>query len=74
MPVDGGPLGLTPTELEVAKAVAKGLPNSGVAAEVGCRTRTVGTHLSNIYAKLEIGGPGARVRLGNRVREANLID
>jgi tetratricopeptide (TPR) repeat protein len=74
MPVDGGPLGLTPTELEVAKAVAKGLPNSGVAAEVGCKTRTVGTHLSNIYAKLEIGGPGARVRLGNRVREAKLID
>lgn len=67
-------LGLTPTELKVARLVEKGLSNKAAAVELRCATRTVSTHLSNIYKKLEIGGPGARVRLGNIIREAGLAD
>jgi len=74
MPVEDGPLGLTPSELNVGVLVARGLSNKGVANELKCATRTVSTHLSNIYTKLEIGGPGARVRLGNLVREQGLLD
>ena len=72
--VEGGPLGLTPSEVAVAIRVAQGMSNRQIATELKCATRTASTHLSNIYSKLDIGGPGARVRLGNRVREAGLID
>ena len=74
VPVDDGPLGLTPSELNVGVLVAKGMSNKRVASELRCATRTVSTHLSNIYTKLEIGGPGARVRLGNMIREEGLLD
>lgn len=69
-----GPLGLTSTELQVAQLVAGGMSNKAVAAKLGCATRTVSTHLSNIYTKLDIGGSGARVRLGNRIRSEGLLD
>ena len=68
------PLGLTPTERQVAVLTTQGLSNKAAAAELGCATRTVSTHLSNIYKKLDIGGPGARVRLAQMVREAGLLD
>jgi len=71
---EGGPLGLTPSEVAVAIRVAQGMSNKEIASELKCATRTASTHLSNIYTKLDIGGPGARVRLGNRVREAGLLD
>ncbi len=71
---DGGPLGLTPAEARVAVFVADGKSNKAIAAELRCATRTVSTHLSNIYAKLEIGGPGARMRLGNLARDAGMLD
>lgn len=69
-----GPLGLTGAEGRVARLVASGMSNKAIAAELRCATRTVSTHLSNMYTKLEIGGPGARVRLGNMVRDAGLLD
>jgi DNA-binding NarL/FixJ family response regulator len=68
-----GPLGLTSTELQVAQLVAGGMSNKAVAAKLGCATRTVSTHLSNIYTKLDIGVSGARVRLGNRIRSEGLL-
>ena len=71
---DGRPLGLTPTELQVAILVAGGRTNEEIAKKSQRRTRTISTHLSNIYTKLEIGGAGARVRLGNLVREAGLLE
>ncbi|MDH3422797.1 MAG: AAA family ATPase [Gemmatimonadota bacterium] len=71
---DNGPLGLTPSELKVAQRVARGLSNKAIAVDLRCATRTVSTHLSNIYTKLEIGGPGARVRLGNLLRDEGLFD
>ncbi|MCH7990862.1 MAG: AAA family ATPase [Gemmatimonadetes bacterium] len=71
---DGRPLGLTPTELQVAILVAGGRTNEEIAKKSQRRTRTISTHLSNIYTKLGIGGAGARVRLGNLVREAGLLE
>ena len=47
-----GPLGLTPAEFGVARCVALGMSNKGIGKELDCATRTVSTHLSNIYAKL----------------------
>ena len=69
-----GPLGLTPEEVEIARLVALGMMNPEIASARKSRVRTVSTHLSNIYKKLEIGGAGARVRLGNMVRAAGLLD
>jgi tetratricopeptide (TPR) repeat protein len=69
-----GPLGLTGAERKVAIEVARGRTNKATAANLRCSVRTVSTHLSNIYTKLGVGGPGARVRLGNLVREAGLLD
>lgn len=69
---ESGPLGLTPAELAVARCVAQGLSNKAIGRELRCATRTVSTHLSNIYTKLDIGGSGARMRLSNLVRESGL--
>jgi ATP/maltotriose-dependent transcriptional regulator MalT len=73
-PPSDGPYGLTPEELEIAKLVSEGMSNKAIAATRGSAVRTISTHLSNIYEKLDIGGPGARVRLGNLIREAGLLD
>jgi len=70
IPTSGGPLGLTDAEWKVGVLVAEGLSNKEIAKKLRCAVRTVSTHLSNIYAKRDVGGPGARVRLGNLVREA----
>ena len=69
-----GPMGLTPEEFEVAKLAAQGLSNPAIAKARKSRVRTISTHLSNIYKKLDIGGSGARMRLANLVREAGLLD
>jgi non-specific serine/threonine protein kinase len=69
-----GPMGLTDAELKVALLVAEGLSNGQIAKKLRCSVRTVSTHLSNIYGKLSIGGAGARMRLGNLVREQGLIE
>lgn len=74
VPVEDGPMGLTPSELKVATLVAGGMSNKAIANELRCATRTVSTHLSNIYTKRDIGGPGARVRLGNQIREVGLLE
>jgi len=73
LPSPDGPLGLTPTETRVAILVTAGLSNGEAAAALGSSTRTVSTHLRNIYLKLEIGGTGARARLGNLARRAGLM-
>ena len=43
---------LTPTELEVAAGVGRGLSNAGIAEARGGSRRTVEKHLESIYAKL----------------------
>jgi DNA-binding NarL/FixJ family response regulator len=69
-----GPLGLTEAELRVALLVAEGMSNKKIAVELRCAVGTVRTHLQNIYKKLDIGGAGARHRLGNMIREAGLLE
>ena len=51
---------LTPTELDIARLVAKGLTNRHVAERLFVSPRTVQTHLTHIYAKL---GVTSRVQL-----------
>lgn len=46
--------GLTPREREVAQHAAAGLRNWEIAAQLGCRERTVRAHLQSTYLKLGI--------------------
>lgn len=53
---------LTPTERDVARLVAEGLANNEIAARLFISRRTVQTHLTHVYAKLDIG---SRVQLAH---------
>jgi DNA-binding NarL/FixJ family response regulator len=44
----------TARELDVLRAVARGLGNKQIAAELGLSPRTVQTHLTNLFAKLGV--------------------
>ena len=55
--------GLTGRELEVARLVASRHSNKAIAKELGVSPRTVTTHLTNIYAKMEVGSRGELVDL-----------
>jgi DNA-binding CsgD family transcriptional regulator len=54
---------LTPSELRVTRLVAAGRSNAEVAQELFLSLKTVETHLTRAYVKLDIAGPGARTRL-----------
>jgi DNA-binding NarL/FixJ family response regulator len=47
---------LTPREMEVLKAMARGLRNKEIAAELYITERTVKFHANAIYQKLSVGG------------------
>jgi DNA-binding CsgD family transcriptional regulator len=49
------PAGLTAREAEVLRLVAAGRSNAQVAAELVLSEKTVARHLSNIFAKLDVG-------------------
>lgn len=51
---------LTPTEHEVVKLVSEGLTNKDIAARLFVSPRTVHTHLTHVYAKLDLS---SRVQL-----------
>jgi len=64
-----GTADLTPREAEIARLFADRKSNKAIAKHLGISPRTVSTHLSNLYRKLEIGSRGELVDL---VREARL--
>jgi DNA-binding NarL/FixJ family response regulator len=57
---------LTPSEADVADLVATGLTNAEVAARLVLTTRTVESHLTQVYAKL-----GVRSRTELAMRRAS---
>ena len=59
---------LTPTELRVARLAADGATNAEIAQALFVSTKTVETHLSQAYSKLDIAGYGARHRLAEALR------
>ena len=69
--VGEGAAGLTSREVEVARLVAAGKSNKAAARELGISPRTVSTHLSNIFQKLELG---SRAELARAVREERLLE
>jgi DNA-binding CsgD family transcriptional regulator len=54
---------LTPSERRVAGLVTEGRSNTEVAQELLVSLKTVETHLSRVYAKFGLAGPGARRHL-----------
>jgi DNA-binding CsgD family transcriptional regulator len=54
-PSGDGAAGLTGREVEIVRLVADRKSNKSIARELGISPRTVTTHLSNIFQKLEIG-------------------
>jgi len=70
---DGGQAGaldLTERERTILTAVARGLSNKAIAAELWVTQQTVKFHLSNIYRKLEVGNRTAAARVA---REHGLV-
>lgn len=65
-----GAAGLTDREREIARLVGSRKSNKAIARALGISHRTVGTHLSNIFRKLDVEG---RVQLGDQVR-AGLLE
>jgi DNA-binding CsgD family transcriptional regulator len=63
---------LTPTELTVVNLVAEGMSNQQVAARLFISRRTVGTHLTHVFAKLGVSSrtelAAAALRRGQRER------
>ena len=50
---------LTERELEVLRSIAEGRSNAAVSQELHLSSRTVETHVSSIFSKLDIGGSPA---------------
>jgi two-component system, NarL family, response regulator LiaR len=59
-----GNLNLHPREIEVLKLTAKGLRNKEMAKALKISERTVQSHLSNIFNKLDVGSRTEAVLLG----------
>jgi DNA-binding NarL/FixJ family response regulator len=49
-----GHLDLYPREIEILKLASKGMRNKEIAKELNISDRTVQSHLSNIFSKLEV--------------------
>ncbi len=62
-----GPEALTPSELRVARLAAEGRTNNEVAQALFVTPKTVDTHLTHVYAKLEITSRAALVQALRRL-------
>jgi HD-GYP domain-containing protein (c-di-GMP phosphodiesterase class II) len=50
----GGPAGLTTRESEVLALLSQGMPNKGIARELGISPKTVSNHIERVYTKLGV--------------------
>jgi len=50
----GGPGGLTTRETDVLALLAQGMPNKGIARELGISPKTVSNHVEHVYSKLAV--------------------
>jgi DNA-binding CsgD family transcriptional regulator len=66
-----GVAGLTGREIEIVRLVAARRSNKEIGAALDISSRTVSTHLSNIFAKL---GVASRGELADHARERGLLD
>jgi DNA-binding NarL/FixJ family response regulator len=55
----GGPAGLTARESDVLGLLAQGMPNKGIARQLGISPKTVGNHVEHIYTKLGVSNRAA---------------
>ncbi len=67
--------GLTSRELEIMKAVARGLANKAIAKELWITEQTVKFHLTNIYRKLRVSNrtEAARWAMNHGLQDASLV-
>ena len=70
-PAGPGGAGLSGREIQIAQLVAKRKSNKSISRTLGISTRTVSTHLSNIFRKLEIASRG---ELADYLRDHELAD
>jgi DNA-binding NarL/FixJ family response regulator len=68
--------GLTKREIEILKAVARGLANQMIAKQLWVTEQTVKFHLTNIYRKLGVDNrtEAARYAYENRLVESAIVD
>jgi len=64
-PVDPASLGLTPREAEVLAAIARGLSNAEIAAELFLSEKTVKNHINRIFRKLGVTSRAAAIARWN---------
>jgi DNA-binding CsgD family transcriptional regulator len=65
-----GVASLTASELRIARLAAAGRSNSEIAQELWLSIKTVETHLTHAYGKLDLAGQGARGRLTETLDDA----
>jgi len=59
----GAALGLTPREIDVLRLIAQGMTDAEVAERLFLSPRTVSTHLTSIYTKLNVSSRAAATRI-----------
>ena len=69
--VTAGAAGLTGREIEIARMVAARKSNKEIGGELQISSRTVSTHLSNIFVKLNVS---SRDELADFVRQKGLLE
>src|SRR6266566_1294092 len=69
--ISTGAAGLTGREIEIARMVATRKSNKEIGGALQISSRTVSTHLSNIFVKLSVGSRG---ELADFVRQNGLLD
>ena len=65
---------LTPTEMQILKHMAKGLPSKQIAVQTGTALSSVETHIRNIYRKLDANNRAAAIGFALKRRLLRVSD